>query len=161
MAIPLLNAVCWIVPIPRTFILSSRIAAKRAGGRIIVIEWRHWLSLRGSGFADCMLPVLTDLARNLPRNVAGNPDFPPSRRLLNVVCRCSSGFLKRITYTIMPYKTGIRLIGVARNPANGFPAKLLWVILLTNRMGEMDPWYAQHNLSVSTRSSQGLGCNEA
>ena len=25
----------------------------------------------------------------------------------------------------MPYKTGIRLIGVARNPANGFPARLL------------------------------------
>ena len=25
----------------------------------------------------------------------------------------------------MPYKTGIRLLGVARNPANGFPARLL------------------------------------
>ena len=27
----------------------------------------------------------------------------------------------------MPYKTGIRLLGVARNPANGFPARLLGV----------------------------------
>ena len=25
----------------------------------------------------------------------------------------------------MPYKTGLRLLGVARNPANGFPARLL------------------------------------
>ena len=25
----------------------------------------------------------------------------------------------------MPHKTGIRLFGVARNPANGFPARLL------------------------------------
>ena len=25
----------------------------------------------------------------------------------------------------MPYKTGISLLGVARNPANGFPARLL------------------------------------
>ena len=25
----------------------------------------------------------------------------------------------------MPFKTGIRLLGVARNPANGFPARLL------------------------------------
>ena len=25
----------------------------------------------------------------------------------------------------MPYKTGIRLLGIARNPANGFPARLL------------------------------------
>ena len=25
----------------------------------------------------------------------------------------------------MPHKTGIRLIGVAQNPANGFPARLL------------------------------------
>ena len=25
----------------------------------------------------------------------------------------------------MPYKTAIRLVGVARNPANGFPARLL------------------------------------
>ena len=33
--------------------------------------------------------------------------------------------MKRITYTTMPHKTGIRLIGVARNPANGFPARLL------------------------------------
>ena len=33
--------------------------------------------------------------------------------------------MKRITYTIIPHKTGIRLLGVARNPANGFPARLL------------------------------------
>ena len=30
-----------------------------------------------------------------------------------------------IPYAVMPYKTVIRLLGVARNPANGFPARLL------------------------------------
>ena len=33
--------------------------------------------------------------------------------------------MKRITYIIVPYKTVRRLFGVARNPANGFPARLL------------------------------------
>jgi hypothetical protein len=33
--------------------------------------------------------------------------------------------LNRITDTIMPHKTIIRLSGVARNPANGFPARPL------------------------------------
>ena len=51
--------------------------------------------------------------------------FSPSWRFLNVDWRCNSGFLKRIAYTTMPYKTGLRLLGVARNPANGFPARLL------------------------------------
>ena len=51
--------------------------------------------------------------------------FSPSRRFLNVDYRCNSGFLKRIAYTTMPYKTGLPLLGVARNPANGFPARLL------------------------------------
>ena len=40
-------------------------------------------------------------------------------------CRCKGGFLNHITDTIMPHKTIIRLSGVARNPANGFPARLL------------------------------------
>ena len=51
--------------------------------------------------------------------------FSPSRRFLNVDCRCNSGFLNCITDTIMPHKTIIRLPGVARNPANGFPARPL------------------------------------
>ena len=33
--------------------------------------------------------------------------------------------MNRITDTIMPYKTIIRLSGVAQNPANGFPARPL------------------------------------
>ena len=33
--------------------------------------------------------------------------------------------MKRITYTSMSCKTAIRLVGVARNQANGFPARLL------------------------------------
>ena len=33
--------------------------------------------------------------------------------------------MNRITDTIMPHKTIIRLSGVARNPANGFPARPL------------------------------------
>ena len=56
--------------------------------------------------------------------------FSPSQRFLNVDWRCNSGFLKHIAYTTMPYKTGLRLLGVARNPANGFPARLLVVQLL-------------------------------
>ena len=55
----------------------------------------------------------------------GNPRLSLSRRFLNVDYRCNSWFLKRIACTTMPYKTGIRLLGVARNPANGFPARLL------------------------------------
>ena len=49
----------------------------------------------------------------------------PSRRFLNVDYRCNRGFVKRITYTSMSCKTAIRLVGVARNQANGFPARLL------------------------------------
>ena len=47
------------------------------------------------------------------------------RRFLEVAYRCNSGFLTRITYITMPYKTVIRLLGVARKLANGFPARLL------------------------------------
>ena len=36
--------------------------------------------------------------------------------------------MNRITDTVMPYKTIIRLSGVARNPANGFPARPLGVL---------------------------------
>ena len=32
----------------------------------------------------------------------------------------------------MPYKTGIRLLALARNPANGFPARLLGFLQDTN-----------------------------
>ena len=49
----------------------------------------------------------------------------PSRRFLNADYRRTIWLLKRITYTIIPHKTGIRLLGVARNPANGFPARPL------------------------------------
>ena len=41
--------------------------------------------------------------------------------------------MKRITYTSMSCKTAIRLVGVARNQANGFPARLLDVQLETWR----------------------------
>ena len=34
----------------------------------------------------------------------------------------------------MPYKTGIRLLGVARNPANGFPARLLGDLVIDYAM---------------------------
>ena len=50
--------------------------------------------------------------------------IPPKPRFLNVDYRCNSWLLKRIAYTTMPYKTGLRLLGVARKPANGFPARL-------------------------------------
>ena len=38
--------------------------------------------------------------------------------------------MKRITYTSMSCKTAIRLVGVARNQANGFPARLLAIDLI-------------------------------
>ena len=55
------------------------------------------------------------------------PRFSPSRRFLIVYYPCNSGLLTRITYTTMLYKAGTRLLGVARNPANGFPARLLGI----------------------------------
>ena len=51
--------------------------------------------------------------------------FSPSHRFLYVDYRCNNGLRNRITYTTTPYKTGIRLLRVVQNPANGFPARLL------------------------------------
>ena len=52
--------------------------------------------------------------------------------------------MNRITDTIMPHKTIIRLSGVARNPANGFPARLLGHLIdLVNEINEepfSEPW---------------------
>ena len=45
--------------------------------------------------------------------------------------------MKRNADTIMPCKTVIRLLGVARNPANGFPARLL---VLQRRISKCDVW---------------------
>ena len=55
------------------------------------------------------------------------PETPilPKPSFLDVDYRCSNGFLQRMSYTTMPYKTVIRLLVVARNPTNGFPARLL------------------------------------
>ena len=36
--------------------------------------------------------------------------------------------MKRIAYTITPYTTVIRLLGVVQNPANGFPARPLGAV---------------------------------
>ena len=38
--------------------------------------------------------------------------------------------MKRIAYTITPYTTVIRLLGVVQNPANGFPARPLAIIFV-------------------------------
>ena len=46
--------------------------------------------------------------------------------------------MKRITYAIIPHKTGIRLLGVARNPANGFPARPLGVANSQASSGDYD-----------------------
>ena len=55
------------------------------------------------------------------------PETPilPSCYFLGVDYRCNDGVLKRIAYTITPYTTVIRLLGVVQNPANGFPARPL------------------------------------
>ena len=80
-----------------------------------------------SGQGDVLLQIL--LRQLVPGVVTQGPGrkprFSPSRRFLSDDYRCNSGFLKRIAYTTMPYKTGLRLLGVARNPANGFPARPL------------------------------------
>ena len=78
------------------------------------------------------MPASGETPGGAPLEVWPETRFSPSRRFLNVDCRCNSGFLKRIAYTTMPYKTGLRLLGVARNPANGFPARLLDVNLLSS-----------------------------
>ena len=59
-----------------------------------------------------------------PRNSDGNPDSPQAVVFLTSIIDVTVGLLKRITDTIIPHKTGIRLLGVARNPANGFPPDL-------------------------------------
>ena len=88
----------------------------------------HSFEIRGTGATkDSRLSTFGEetLEGISPQKSGREPRFSPSRRFLNVDCRCNSGFLTRITYIIMPYKTGIRLPGVARNLANGFPARLL------------------------------------
>ena len=59
------------------------------------------------------------------RSLAGNPGSPQAVVSLTSIYRCNSRALQRITYTVMPYKTVIRLLIVARNPANDFSARLL------------------------------------
>ena len=52
--------------------------------------------------------------------------------------------MKRITYTSMSCKTAIRLVGVARNQANGFPARLLEVYAAhPGRFGLIKPFDPQ------------------
>ena len=81
--------------------------------------------------------------------------FSPSRRFLNVDCRCNSGFLKRIAYTTMPYKTGLRLLGVARNPANGFPARLL--VLQRRFLNLVSFWQEIASRKPKSQSCQARG----
>ena len=45
--------------------------------------------------------------------------------------------MQRITYISMSCKTAMRLVGVARNQANGFPARLL---VLQRRISKCDVW---------------------
>ena len=60
--------------------------------------------------------------------------------------------MKRITYTTMSCKTAIRLVGVARNQANGFPARLLgW------SFHEGDDFHPRSNL---LKMAQGTPCQK-
>ena len=68
---------------------------------------------------------LDKLAETYSRSLAGNPGSPQAVVSLTSIYRCNSRALQRITYTVMPYKTVIRLLIVARNPANDFSARLL------------------------------------
>ena len=53
----------------------------------------------------------------------------------------------------MPYKTGLRLLGVARNPANGFPARLLVadIIIRARRAGDKQYVHAVFEVSRTIR----------
>ena len=59
------------------------------------------------------------------RNLAGKPRFFPSSRFSYRRLSVKQCVLQRNTCSIMPYTTGIRLLGIAQNPADGFPARLL------------------------------------
>ena len=73
------------------------------------------------------LPYRHEVVSSTGRVLETRTETPilPKSSFFSDDCRCNSGFLNRITDTIMPHKTIIRLSGVARNPANGFPARLL------------------------------------
>ena len=62
-----------------------------------------------------------DLRIQDTRNLAGNPDSPQAVVFLTSIIDATV----IITCTTVPYKTGIRLLDVAQNPADGFPARLL------------------------------------
>ena len=67
----------------------------------------------------------TSMRRCNTRNLAGNPDSPQAVIFLTSITDVMMGLSKRIAYTITPYTTVIRLLGVVQNPANGFPARPL------------------------------------
>ena len=54
--------------------------------------------------------------------------------------------MKRIAYTITPYTTVIRLLGVVQNPANGFPARPLATINAAEEAGLITEQQADHVL---------------
>ena len=73
---------------------------------------------------DCQ-PIIRQQWPDHPLETRTETPILPKSSFSSDDCRCNSGPLNRITDTIMPHKTIIRLSGVARNPANGFPARLL------------------------------------
>ena len=64
--------------------------------------------------------------------------------------------MNRIIDTIMPHKTIIRLSGVARNPANGFPARLLADARSPDRCFDQVLVYKMSRLSRDLADYQGI-----
>ena len=57
--------------------------------------------------------------------------------------------MKRIAYTITPYTTVIRLLGVVQNPANGFPAGSLAAV--TARLAELDRFWEKEQTKAEIK----------
>ena len=89
----------------------------------------HWRPDRKEEYANYLADpdhlIAVTSSANRSKRLGRKPRFSPNRRFLNVDYGCNSCLLKRITDTTIPYKIGIRLLGIARNPANGFPARPL------------------------------------
>ena len=68
-------------------------------------------------------------ARTCPSSLETWPGTPilPKRSFSQRRLSLFGGFLRRLSYATMPYKTVIRLFLSARNGSNGFPARLLVV----------------------------------
>ena len=109
------------------FCLQNQAASQNI---LLFPEWFHWCDLAIELMVDAHVYLANDegiLAYREDVRLKDSAAF-------DVDYRCSNGFLQRMSYTTMPYKTVIRLLVVARNPTNGFPARLLGSLISAIRL---------------------------